>query len=163
VVSATTDAELVALIERVYRDGYGRFLRLAVAVLGDGERARDAVQETFARGLRSRGDLRDVESVGGWLWRTLLNVCRVEMRHPVDRVALTLEVASNGHADDWPEVRAVIATLPERQRLTLFLRHYADLDYDGIAEVLGVERGTVAAALHSAHEKIREALTEVRQ
>jgi hypothetical protein len=30
----------------------------------------------------------------------------------------------------------------------LFLRHYADLDYDGIAEVVGNRRGTVAAALH---------------
>ena len=39
----------------------------------------------------------------------------------------------------------MIAGLPERQRLVLFLRHYADLDYDTIAQVAGIERGTVAA------------------
>jgi len=44
----------------------------------------------------------------------------------------------------------------------LFLRHYADLDYESIAEVVGVERGTVAATLHAAHAKVREALKEVR-
>jgi RNA polymerase sigma factor (sigma-70 family) len=65
------------------------------------------------------------------------------------------------HAADWPEVRAAIAGLPERQRMTLFLRHYADLDYDQIAAVLGVARGTVAATLHAAHEKLRGVLQEV--
>ena len=43
----------------------------------------------------------------------------------------------------------------------LFLRHYADLDYENIAEIVGVERGTVAATLHAAHAKVREAMTEV--
>ena len=73
----------------------------------------------------------------------------------------TYEPATNGHAVDWGDVRAVVAGLPERQRLVLFLRHYADLDYDRIGAVLGIERGTVAATLHAAHRKIRQAITEV--
>jgi DNA-directed RNA polymerase specialized sigma24 family protein len=56
----------------------------------------------------------------------------------------------------------VIAALPERQRLVLFLRHYADLDYDTIGTAAGVERGTVAATLHAAHARVREAMKEVQ-
>jgi RNA polymerase sigma factor (sigma-70 family) len=67
----------------------------------------------------------------------------------------------NGPAREWPELRGAIAALPERQRLALFLRHYADLDYESIAAVLGVRRGTVAATLHAARESLRQALTEV--
>ena len=48
--------------------------------------------------------------------------------------------------------RAALASLLERQRLALFLRYYADLDYAGIAEALGISRGRlVSATLHAAH------------
>jgi hypothetical protein len=47
-VRRTSDAELVAAIEQAYRDGYQRFLTLALGMLGDVDRARDAVQEAFA-------------------------------------------------------------------------------------------------------------------
>ena len=157
-VGVRADNDLVAAIEQAYRDDYGRFLRLAAAMLGDVDAGRDAVQETFARGLRERQKLRHDDRLKGWLWRTLVNVCLSEKRR---RTAPVPEFQTNGHAEDWPEVRAAIAALPERQRLVLFLRHYADLDYRGIAEAAGIERGTVAATLHAAHHKIQEAMTEV--
>jgi RNA polymerase sigma-70 factor, ECF subfamily len=155
------DADLVAAIEHAYRDGYRRFLSLALGMLGDVDRARDAVQEAFAHALRSRGDLRQAESLHTWLWRIVVNVCRVEKRHPLAALDERYELAANGHPGDWSDVRAVIAALPDRQRLVLFLRHYADLDYETIAQVTGIERGTVAATLHAAHQKVRDALTEV--
>jgi RNA polymerase sigma-70 factor (ECF subfamily) len=132
-------------------------------MLGDVDSARDAVQEAFAHSLRSRGDLQHVESLHAWLWQIVVNVCRVEKRHPVAGLDERYELEANGHPDDWSEVRAVIAALPERQRLVLFLRHYADLDYQTIAQVTGIERGTVAATLNVAHRKVRDAMTEVHR
>ena len=55
----------------------------------------------------------------------------------------------------------LVAALPERQRLVLFLRYYADLDYVRIAQILGVRTGTVSASLHAAHKTLRKALNEV--
>ena len=52
-------------------------------MLGDVDRARDAVQEAFAHALRHRGDLREAESVNAWLWQIMVNVCRAEKRHQV--------------------------------------------------------------------------------
>jgi RNA polymerase sigma-70 factor, ECF subfamily len=158
-----SDADLVAAIEDAYRDGYRRFLSVALGMLGDVDSARDAVQEAFAHALRSRGDLQHAESLNAWVWRIVVNVCRVDKRHPLTRLDERYELGANGHPGDWPEVRAVVAALPERQRLMLFLRHYADLDYDAIAQVTGIERGTVAATLHAAHRNVRNALAEVRQ
>ncbi len=63
-------------------------------------------------------------------------------------------------AEERDAVRAAIAALPERQRLALFLRYYADLDYAAIAAALGVRRGTVSATLNHAHESLRAALGE---
>jgi RNA polymerase sigma factor (sigma-70 family) len=53
--------------------------------------------------------------------------------------------------------------LPERQRLALFLRYYADFDYQAIAETLGVSTGTVGAMLNAAHTALRRSLEEARR
>jgi RNA polymerase sigma factor (sigma-70 family) len=149
-------------IEAIYRDAYPRFLRMAVASLGDAERGRDAVHEAFVRAIKSIDNYRGEGTVEAWLWRTLVNVCLVERRHRPVLLADVPETHANGAAVDWPEVRAAVASLPERQRTILFLRHYADLDYDRIADTLGIARGTVAATLNTAHSRLREALGEVR-
>jgi RNA polymerase sigma-70 factor (ECF subfamily) len=52
-------------------------------------------------------------------------------------------------------VKEAVAALPERQRLVVFLRYYGDLDYRGIADVLGLREGTVAATLHQAQRALR--------
>jgi RNA polymerase sigma-70 factor (ECF subfamily) len=149
-------------IEALYRAQFGRFARLATALLGDREPARDAVNEAFARALRARRGLRREASLEAWLWRTVTNVCLDERRRrrPVPTGAAPAEANGHGGVEPWPELRAAVAALPERQRLTLFLRHYADLEYERIAEILGVDRGTVAASLHAAHAKLRAALAE---
>jgi RNA polymerase sigma-70 factor, ECF subfamily len=151
----------VSDLERLYRERYARFLRVAVAVLGDVEEARDAVHEAFVRALRGIDGFRGEGSLEAWVWRTLLNVCLRERGRPRATGEHADEPAAPDSSGDWPEVRAAIAELPERQRAALFLRHYADQNYDQIAEVLGVARGTVAASLHAAHAKLRAALEEV--
>jgi RNA polymerase sigma-70 factor (ECF subfamily) len=156
-VSPTT----IAAIEDVYRRRYPRFIRVARAALGDEERARDAVQEAFARAIRSRFDFRGEGSLEGWIWKTLVRLCVDERRSPSPDTEV--EASANGQPVDWPEVRAAVAALPDRQRLVLFLRHYADLDYETIAAALGVQRGTVAATLHAAHESLRRTLPEVQR
>jgi RNA polymerase sigma factor (sigma-70 family) len=68
----------------------------------------------------------------------------------------------NEKAPADPEVRAAVAGLPERQRLAVYLRYYADLDYDAIATALEVKPGTVAATLNAAHARLRGRLEEAR-
>ena len=150
----------IEAIEAVYRDRYPTFLRLAIALLGDTERAFDAVQEAFAKAIRSRSEHRGTGTLDAWLWRTLVNVC-LDERRKESRPLISEPPANNGHAEEWPELRAAIALLPERQRVVLFLRHYADLDYETIAAALGIQRGTVAATLNAAHTALRRAMTEV--
>src|SRR5581483_2735737 len=155
------------MLESLYRLQYARFLRVAYGSVGDRDLAHDAVQETFARAIKARIEFRSQEAVVSWLWRTLMNICIDEQRarrHLSPNSPPEVAASSNGRAPagDWSDLRAVIAALPERQRQAIFLRHYADLDYDTIAEALEIERGTVAATLHTAHATLRRALEEVR-
>jgi RNA polymerase sigma-70 factor (ECF subfamily) len=159
----STETGSIVDIEAVYREQYSRFLRYAVANLGDVERGGDAVHEAFVRAIRSVGEFRGQGRLESWLWRILVNVCMAEKRRRVVPNEDLLLQASTDDSSEWPEVREAIASLPERQRTTLFLRHYADLDYDQIGAVLGVARGTVAATLNAAHTRLRSVLGEVKR
>jgi RNA polymerase sigma factor (sigma-70 family) len=143
-------------IETVYRTRYAAFLRVATAIVGDADQARDAVHDGFVRAVRHRRRFRG-ECLEGWIWRIVVNAARRrrarERRMPLE--AATVHVAP---ASENGDLRALLAALPERQRHALFLRYYADLDYRAIAEALGVKAGTVAAHLHAAHERLRSQL-----
>ena len=164
----TGEADREAEIERIYRGRYGRFLRVAVAILRDEQLAEEAVHDGFVRALRHGGGFAERGSLEAWLWRIVVNEARrrssaERQTVPVAPAALAddADAASpNGHREGGA-VEALVATLPERQRLALFLRYYADLDYEAIAEALGVKPGTVAATLHAAHSTLRRDLLEV--
>jgi RNA polymerase sigma-70 factor (ECF subfamily) len=154
------DDASIAALEELYRRRYRRFLRLALAVTGSRDAAADAVQEGFARAIRHRQEFRGEGSLEGWVWRTVLNAAITQGRTTRREAPLEAadEAAANGHVAPSAEVRAAVAALPERQRHALFLRHYADLDYDQIGQVLGIARGTVAATLHAAHASVRRSV-----
>jgi RNA polymerase sigma-70 factor (ECF subfamily) len=147
-------------IEEIYRKRFGYFLQVARAIVGDPERASEAVQEAFAGAIKSRADFRGDGPLEAWLWRSVVNAARKARRRPL------VEVGSEPDESYEPppsvlEASPLIARLPERQRLVVFLRYYAGLDYRGIAEALEVEVGTVSASLAAAHAAIRKALREV--
>jgi RNA polymerase sigma-70 factor (ECF subfamily) len=131
------------------------------ALLGNGEDALDVVQEGFARALRQRRSFRAEGSLEGWIWRIVLNVARDRLRRAQVFSAISVEGQSESVDALGDDVRDRLLALPERQRLAVFLRYYADLSYDQIAEALGVRPGTVAASLHAAHEALRHELETV--
>lgn len=153
-------------LEAVYRHGYRHFLRVATAILGDEASGRDAVQEGFAQALREQRSFRRDGPLAAWVWRMVVNSALAARRRQVSRREAPegVEVGiANGHVADEEGVRTWIASLPERQRLAVYLRYYADLDYRAIAEALGVEVGTVSATLSSAHQALRRSLEEVER
>ena len=152
-------------IEHVYRERLPEYRRVAAAILGDRELALDAVQDAFATAVRQRATFRGDGSLEAWLWRIVVNATRDQQR---GRRAAESELADepSGRDNGTPAephdlVRAALSLLPERQRLVLFLRYYADLDYGAIADALDISAGTVGATLSSAHASMSRLLGEV--
>jgi RNA polymerase sigma-70 factor (ECF subfamily) len=154
-------------IESLYRERFAEFVAVAAAVVGERESAREAVQDAFAGLVRSRRGFRGDAPLEAWAWRAVVNAARKKRRsYALEARARASAPTPNGHGPvDEPgsELASLVAALPERQRVALFLRYYADLDYRSIAEVLGIEVGTVSASLHAALNALRRALTEVRR
>lgn len=150
-------------LEEVYRSRYREFLRVATAITGDEQGGHDAVQEGFAAALRNRKAYRGEGPLEAWVWRAVVNQARKGRARSAVPTAQLDPVAPNGQVPDETGVRAWVAALPERQRLVVFLRYYADLDYRSIAEALQIELGTVSATLSSAHAALRSRIREVQR
>ncbi len=146
----------------IYRQRFNRFVRVAQAITRSRETAVDAVQEAFASVLRNRHSYRGSGSVESWVWSSVVNAARQTVRQVAAAPLRDPEgpIDANGAGDD-DRLRLLIAALPERQRLVLFLRYYADLDYRAIADALALEIGTVGATLNQAHGNLRRLLAEV--
>jgi RNA polymerase sigma factor (sigma-70 family) len=147
-------------LEGIYRLRALELRRVAAAVSGDRGAAADLVQEAFARAVRELQRYEGLGSLEGWLWRILVNAAKNHSRDSRRFVPLGQELmATNGYATGERErVRAAIAMLPDRQRLVLFLRYYADLEYSAIAEALEINIGTVGATLTAARARLAEIL-----
>jgi RNA polymerase sigma-70 factor (ECF subfamily) len=148
-------------IESLYRAKFRQFERVARAITGDREVALEAVQEGFADALRHCRQWAGGGQLDGWVWRCVVNRSQKARRGPVSESLVDERLPDV--REDHSELGVRLAALPERQRLVVFLRYFADLEYREIAAALGVETGTVSATLHAAHATLRagyeEALT----
>jgi DNA-directed RNA polymerase specialized sigma24 family protein len=144
-------------IERVYRRRYAAFGRALVGVTGDWSLAADAVQDGFARALRYRETFAG-GSLEAWLWRIVVRQALAMRPGPVpaEQAVAAFVDPSDGELTD--AVRAAVEELPERQRLVVFLRYFADLSYAEIAATCDIAEGTVAATLAKARAHLETAL-----
>ena len=145
-------------LERLYQRRYRSFRHGAAAILRDYEQAHDVVQGAFARAIGARDTYRG-GSLDAWVWqivkRCAIDALGIEAELPLpDSFELPVEEPERD-----PDLVSALAELPPRRRQIIFLRYFADLPYGEIARLCGIEEGTVAATLASAHAQLRKALT----
>jgi RNA polymerase sigma-70 factor, ECF subfamily len=151
-------------LRAIYEGRLAELTRVATAIVGNSEAARDVVQEAFVRAVRKRESFDGRGDLNGWVWRIVVNAARDARARRQDDEELSGSEPTSVAQDVRREyVQEAIEKLPERQRIVLFLRYYADLDYRSIAAAASISEGTVAATLHAAHERLRVLLGEVRR
>jgi RNA polymerase sigma-70 factor (sigma-E family) len=140
-------------------------LRRLAAVLcgGDWQRADDLVQSTLAKLYVHWGRVRAADHADAYARSVLVREFIHERRSSwAKRVSLSGEVIDGPAAavdqDAVLDLRAAVAALPARQRATLVLRFYCDLNVDQSAAVLGCSPGTVKSQTARAMDSVRRAL-----
>ena len=146
-----------------------RLYRLARRMAGDGETARDLVQETFLRAARSPGTIpSDPAAEEAWLVRVLVNLCRDRWRRQTTRSRFELEEAvARPRATTDPEsaliARAVVwhalATLPPRRRAVLVMHELEGATVEHVAKLLGISATTVRWHLSRGRRELVRAIS----
>jgi RNA polymerase sigma-70 factor, ECF subfamily len=180
-VQATGDGNAFArLVERWHEPIH----RLCTRLTGDAHRAEDLAQEAFLRLFSHRRDYQAKARFSTFLWRIAVNLCHDERRRRGRRRETSLEDRDENEVsflevlsseDPLPDaaaefqervesVRQALLQLSEHYRVVVVLRHYEDLKFHEIAEVLGLPVGTVksrmAEALSQLHHLMRSVLAD---
>ena len=142
-------------------------IRYATWILGDLERARDVVQETFLRLCKESPERID-DHLPQWLFTVCRNLA-FDVRKKENRMTplSETEVATHPSADPRPgvlleqketmsQVLRVLETLPKNQREVIYLKFQSDLSYKEIADVTNLSVGNVGFLIHTAIHSIRK-------
>lgn len=145
----------------------------AYRMLGDAAGAADATQDVFLALLEKHGTVADPSRVGGWLVRGAVHRAidrwRRRRLEPSSLDAAGAMAAGPASPGDQPVFRLVareeearvagaILALPLGLREAIVLRYVEGASYEHIAEILGIEVGTVKSRLHRAHAALRDML-----
>ncbi len=155
-----------------------RVWRVCLRWLGDPATAEETAQDVFLAAFRGLAGFRGESSFRTWLLRITVNHCQnartarhrrafgrhdamsgedgAVVREIVDPAPLA-DTRADG-AQSRARLHAALAALDEDLRAVVLLRDVEDLDYEEIAQVLDVPRGTVKSRLHRARTLLAEQL-----
>ncbi len=162
--------------EAIY-DRYKDYVyRVAFFVLRNQQEAEDAVQETFLDLLKAlpNYDIHGTARFETWLYRVTVNRSRMRTRRKVlpsaewDDVEERLErmpVLDKEQpevvlleSDRAGQLWRAVDSLPDTHRIAVLLRYQQTLSYAEIADVMGINTGTVKSRLFNAHTKLKHLL-----
>lgn len=143
--------------EGFYAASRDAVFRAVLAATGSRTMAEDAVAEAYARAYARWAAVATHPNPVAWVLRTALNFHRSwwrRLRREVPGAVTTTTATTDAQPAD-PELRALVAALPRRQREVVALRLLADLSAEETAELLGVAVATVHVHLHRALAALR--------
>jgi RNA polymerase sigma-70 factor (ECF subfamily) len=152
--------------------------RLCTRMLGDVHRGEDLAQETFSKLYRGRKTYRGTGKFSTFLWQVAVNSCYDELRKLKCRPECSLEGINDpdgeGHERFQSEepspdetvvsgeraqtVRTALQGVPDIYRCVLILRHYENLKFREIANVLEIPEGTVKSRMAEGLELLSKTL-----
>lgn len=178
--SGDTDAfsEIVSCYERFVYNTACRVLTASGMSVSD---ADDIAQDALIKAWRALPAFRGDCSFSTWLFRVTVNTARDVIRSTARRPVVSLTRQENDDeepeiwdvpvtsGDEIPEeaaerretieaVRRAVESLPDDQRQAIVLRDIHDLPYSEIAEILGVEVGTIKSRINRGRANLRKIL-----
>jgi RNA polymerase sigma-70 factor (ECF subfamily) len=145
----------------------GPLVRYATRIIGDAERSRDVVQETFLRMCRE-----SAVTTSGHLGPWLFTVCR-RLAIDVRRKETRMNTSGNFNGvceamgprqttpaavrdEEFEQVVRLLADLPSNQQEVVRLKFQEEMSYKQIASVTGLSVSNVGYLLHTAVMTLRE-------
>ncbi|MFC4353784.1 RNA polymerase sigma factor [Chryseomicrobium palamuruense] len=149
-------------LHELYQTHAPDMLRMAIAITGRRELAKDALQETFLRVYRFSDTYDSNQPIKPWLYRILINECRrlqkQEARsYPTDSTKLEQATPSR---EPYSDVMDAVSKLPESYRVPLLLKYMDGWKEHEIADILSLNINTLKSRLAKARELMRIAYGE---
>ena len=166
---------------QLVQENQDRIYSLALYMTGNPDDGCELAQEAFLRAWRSLPSFQGESSFSTWLYRLAKNLCIDFLRREKRRRAAAATISLDDENSPWPAqipdqhstpeselerqelqraVRSGLAKLSAEHRAVLTLRELSGLSYEEIADVLGLETGTVKSRIARARLALRKILLE---
>lgn len=151
-------------VERLVEKYSALLYRHSYAMLHNEEDARDMVQETFLRYMRSAPRLRDADHEKAWLLTVTMNLCRNHLRQQKAHATLPLEAVAQPATppEDTPLLDRLSA-LPDKVKIVLLLHYVEGYKVREIAARLHLNPSTVKMRLQKGRQLLRDYIKEDTQ
>lgn len=157
----------------------GRLLNFIYRTIGDREKAEDLVQEVFIRVYRHLHRFDASKKFSTWIYTIASNLAKNELRNRSRNPLVLFQAVRDKFTEDEERpldfedtaarpddqyhkrylqsaVEDVVATLPSHHREVFVLRELEGKSYEEIAEITGVNLGTVKSRLNRARASFAE-------
>ncbi len=190
--SPLTDEELIALFQRGNEEAFTQLVRrfkdpltnYVYRFLGELDRANDVVQETFLRLYHYRHSFQRGAKFATWIYKVASNLTKTELRrdywmrqhvvHPVadsgnewgDLDFLDPDSTPDIQVDSSMKVRLVqqaLLRISAAYREVVILRDIHQMSYEEIADITGLELGTVKSRINRGRAQLQKLLRHVYQ
>lgn len=172
----------IAAFDQLVLKHKDKLFNLVYWFLGDYQEANDCAQETFIKVFKSLKKFRFESAFSTWLYRIAMNTCKNRLKSSAYRlkkktVPLENPEGANGgnfsHAirndstspvielekkERMKLIQESIDSLPEEQKRVVVLRDIQGLSYDEIADISGLNLGTVKSRLARGRLELRNKL-----
>ena len=156
---STTDSSLVIETLNGDREAFGRLVEkyerrifnLAFRICGDYEDAMDVTQAVFVKAFERLGTFDPSRKFFSWLYRMGVNESLNQVKRQSRIVHIEFDLPSGAPGPEQQIIReesnglvqTALKRLGEDQRVVIILRHFIDLSYRQIGDVLGIPEKTV--------------------
>lgn len=152
--------------------------RLTLSILQDASEAHEATQDTFIAALKALSRYQEKSSLKAWLYTIAVNASRSRLRKRkvLEKLRNALTVVFQFETRKQPTLEESVIQneketviwnalneLDERHRMVMVLKYFQDLSTKEIAEILSIREGTVHSRLHTARDRLRDALASLKR
>lgn len=165
--------------EKLVKKYKTRIYQTVVYIVRDTEISKDIVQDVFLKALNEirAGRYMDQSCFGAWIGRIAHNMAIDHIRR-ADKMQMvrndddeydifdTLKVLDRSREEDLiseqiqRDLKKLVMSLPESQREIIFLRHYAGLKFNEIAEEIDVNINTALGRMRYALKNLRKMIDD---
>ncbi len=172
----------IAAFDKLVLKHKDKLFNLIYWFLGDYQEANDCAQETFIKVFKSLKKFRFESAFSTWLYRIAINTCKNRLKSSVyrwkkktvplenpkgsngDNFSLEIQNGSTSPAIELEKkerfmlIQKAINSLPEEQKRVVVMRDIQGQSYDEIADIAGLNRGTVKSRLARGRLELRNKL-----
>jgi len=163
-----------ASFEAIYNSHVDDLFAYGMSLGFQRQTCKDAIQDTFIKLFLSRNDLRYIENVTGYLFKSfknrLIDLARknrsndsiesLEDRFTIEVTVLDNIIESETRAIIKTRVGLLLNRLTTNQREAIYLKYVMGLSHKEIAEILNMREESARKLLYRAMEKLRQKATE---